>query len=147
MTTSTISTLSALALPVVAQLNAPEGGSAAVWWLVGLACVATASNQVFALWRTATGRFAEREGGPRNPTAQECEGRHYALATVLERMDREHAIRTEELRKEIKTDIGAVYQRIEDKFTGLGERMVNMSTAMGEVRGEMKRLANGRERS
>jgi hypothetical protein len=67
----------------------------------------------------------------------------WAVDQKIRDMDRCLNERTEALRREIKADISQVYERIEDKVTGLTSRMTDISVALGELRGEIKRLANG----
>ena len=140
-----LSTLVGLSLPVLAQLAAaPTDRSAAIWWLVGLAAVATAFNQVSSAWGRLSGRFQERHGdGPEYQRREDCQFLHKDLAAVLDRTNREHSERTEQLRKEIKHDISQVYERIEDKTEGINNRLTNISISVGDMAGQLKRMLNG----
>ena len=140
-----VSSFIGLSLPVLAQL-APAGGdsNAAAWWLIGLAAVAVAFNAVSSAWIRITGRFQEKRGdGPEYQRREDCIELHKDLTTVLDRMNREHADRTEALRKEIKADISQVYERIEEKTDAQTSRLTAISQFMGDIAGQVKRIANG----
>lgn len=138
-----------LSLPFLAQLapapaGAPTEHSAAIWWLMGLAAVAVAFNAISSAWERLSGRFAERRGdGPEYQRREDCMAMHNGLTDVMQRINREHAERTEILRREIKSDMSSVYDRIESKTDGINNRLTGISQFMGEIAGQVKRIANG----
>jgi hypothetical protein len=114
----TLSAVVGLCIPVLAQL-APAGApgtehSAAIWWLVGLAAVAVAFNQVASAWSRITGRFQERTGGDRLVTEEMCRRQHDTSARAYKDQEATHSARTENLRVEIKSDFKGVHNRIDD---------------------------------
>lgn len=111
--------------------------------LLGGAALAVIANQVFTLWRNATGRFQERSGGPRAVTQEECREQHHQSANVMDRIDRAHAERTEHLRLEIKADVNGIYNRISEETRGMRAELNLVSTGFGELRGMMKKMLNG----
>lgn len=105
-----------ISLPVLAQIASGfDNRSAAVWWLVGLAAVAFAFNQIVVAWRSMTQRFAERDGsGPRYQTAARCDELHRKIEAGMATVDERHSHRTDALRREIKADVEGVHSRIND---------------------------------
>lgn len=138
-----ISSFVGLSLPVLAQLAAPDQDSAAIWWLVGLAAVAVAFNQIASAWSRITGRFENKPSGAHYQTEESCRSLHKDLDHTLQTMNREHSERTEKLREQILLDLAAVYQRIEDKTDGMNVRLTTIAQAIGDLGGQVKRIANG----
>jgi hypothetical protein len=126
------STISALSLPVLAQmLPQNTDRDAAVWVMVGLAGLAVIVNQVIAAWRNITGVQAKRE--IQQPleikAAQEfaakahehnefqrlahCKEMHSQIETQMRDEEERQDVRMDDLRREIKVDIGGVHKRID----------------------------------
>ncbi len=127
----TLSTLVGLSLPVLAQLApAPDDRSAAIWWLVGLAAVAVAFNQIATAWGRLTDRFSSRPTGAGLVTDDRCRFEHEKVGKAMERIDANHVARSEDLRQEIKSDIKGVHARIDDVLR-----------AVSDIGGQIKHLA------
>jgi len=141
-----VSSAVGLALPVIAQVaSVPDDRSAAIWWLIGLAAVAVAFNQISNAWLRITGRFQEKRGDtPDYQTRPRCEELHREITRTLIDMNAAHNTRTETLRREIKDDVGNIYDRIESKTQATTDRITELVRVIGDLSGQIKRLANGR---
>jgi hypothetical protein len=83
-----LSLAASLAVPVIAQVSAPDQQSAAVWWIVGLAAAAAGANQVVLLYRNLSPdrdrRHVSVEQEPQTKAA--CEKQHTAITEELRRI-------------------------------------------------------------
>ena len=129
---------------VIAQVPGAER-SEILTVLLGGAALAVIANQFVSLWRNATGRFKERDlPGPRVQTIEDCQELHTRLDATVRLMSEQHNNRTEQLRREIKADVAQVYERIEDKTDGINNRLTSLFQAVGDIAGQVKRIANGK---
>ena len=140
--TDLLNTSTALLPLFIAQIPAAQK-SDILTVLLGGAALAVIANQVFTLWKTATGKFQERNNGQALVTAADCREEHNNLSQTLQTIDRAHATRTEELRKELKYDVAQIYTRIEAKADGTNNRIAELLRAVGDLGGQIKQLANG----
>jgi hypothetical protein len=114
-----ISNLAAISTLGLAQVADPAGSSVLLW-IAGAAGAAVIFNQLFSAWARLTGRFKEKE----HP-----DPRDKFLTDALTALEDRHSQRTENLRLEMKKDI-----------SGLHEKINRTTEAVGELRGELKRI-------
>lgn len=121
-----------------------------IGWLI---LAATQVMTFLVLWRKVCGVSEQRDIRPqpfivkpeeRPQTREQCDRLHDALNDTLHDMDAGHAARTEALRLEIKADISGIYNRVAEETRGMRSELGLISIGMGEIRGQMKRLLNGK---
>ena len=128
------SSLTALSLPILAQLAGGQGqgqaNSPAVWWLIGLAAVAVGFNQIASAWGRLTGRWQERPTGERLVTEEACRRRHENHENHDESVKGAQAARIETLRLEVKEDVKGIHNRIDDIMGAVRDLRGRVETMM-----------------
>lgn len=128
-----LASAAALAIPVTAQFVAqvaplPDGQSAAVWWLVGLAAAAAGANQVVSFWRNISRDSAHRsvamESVPQSKEA--CEKLHDLLNDELRRI-REAIVNGQTLHT----------REAEQRSSGLHKRIDPIAADVARVEGRL----------
>jgi hypothetical protein len=113
---------------VIAQLPAAKQ-SDILTVLLGGAALAVIANQIFTLWRNATGRFQERGStGPGFQLTSVCEKLHNKVEDKMEEVGKRITDAVEKLSKEAEGRSAAVHRRIDpviEKVAAVGNVVEN----------------------
>lgn len=117
----------ALTVPFLAQLTLDSDQAAAVNWLLGLACVAVAGNQIMQFWRHATGRFQPRQhDGPAYQTVMECKTAHKDMDAEIEKLGSSLRSALADIERNAERRATSLHQRIDPiaaELNGVSRRM------------------------
>ncbi len=115
---------------VIAQIAPAESTRGEILTvLLGIAALAVIANTLAELWRNLTGKLKEQPPpGQTYIRILDCKETHAEINARFLRIEERADERSDALRKEIKTDIGGVHEKINAVIS-----------AVGELKGEIKR--------
>jgi len=122
----------------------PDRISSGVLWIVGLVGAAIAFNQLVQGWNNLTRNSASVSGASEARKRSDCIEIHKVANTRMKDIEGSIDDSKTSLRLEIKKDIDGVHRRIDDLHQVFTTQSSALNSSLGEIRGELKRMNNGR---